>query len=370
MTSGELPVVPIVIGCDTDPDRAAFVSQLPTGKLSWRGMLEGIPALKQRVRGLVDDAGRAPVFTWHLRADEQIRTMHGSYAWVVEAHGEFLESLRSSGDELGWHPHFWRHDPSLGRWYQEILDEEWQLQMLREAHAALGAAGFKPRSVRMGWDYHSAETLLELSRLGVRTDLSALPGMRTLHGVPPRRSENLYDWFEAPERPYHPSSQNHQRRARGREATLSILELPIFVAHNRLWGLAAGAQLARKTRRSGPLMDALRRPSYFINITARPQLFQPMVRALRHALRHQGHDEPLATGERTAPVFATYFHPDELLTDRRTSYGGRHLAANLRALLAAVRAAGARPLFMTSDEAARRCAEPRPRSTSTLSDVR
>jgi hypothetical protein len=360
-TSGEPRVVPIVIGCDTDPDRAGFVRELPAKGLSWRGMLEGIPALKTQVAGVRDDAGRAPVFTWHLRADEQIRTLQGSYAWVAETHGDLVTALRASGDEIGWHPHFWRHDPGLDRWYQEIIDDAWQLEMLRAAHAALLGAGIRPKSVRMGWDFHSAETLAELAALGVRTDLSALPGMRTVHGVPPRRSENLYDWFDAPERPYHPSAANHQRRARGGEATLPILEVPIFVAHDRFWGLAAAAQLARKTRRSGPLLDALLRPSYFINVTARPNLFRPLVRALRLALRDR---------ERTPPVFATYFHPDELLPDQRTLYASGHVTENLRALLAAIRAEGAQPLFLTSDEAATRWVDPRVAATSTLADVR
>ncbi len=350
-----------MIGCDTDPDRAGFVRELPKRGLSWRGMLEGIPALKRQVRDLRDDAGRAPVFTWHLRADAQIRALEGSYAWVVESNGEFIGELRDSGDEIGWHPHFWRHDAALDRWYQEVLDEAWQLTMLREAYAALGVAGFRPRSVRMGWDFHTAETLAQLAALGVRTDLSALPGMRTIHGVPPRRSENLYDWFDAPERPYRPSAANHQRRARGGEATLPILELPIFVAHDRFWGLAAGAQLARKTRRGTPLLDALRRPSYFINVTARPDLFRPMVRALRRSLRR---------GERMPPVFATYFHPDELLPDQRTLYAAGHVTENLRALLAAIRDERAVPLFMTSDEAAARWVDPHVGATTSLADAR
>ena len=350
-----------MIGCDTDPDRAGFVRSLPERGLSWQGMLEGIPALKERVRSVSDDAGRAPVFTWHLRADEQIRALQGSYAWMVETHSDLVDSLKASGDEIGWHPHFWRHDPALGRWYQEVVDDDWQLEMLRAAHAALGVAGFRPRSVRMGWDFHTAETLAELSGLGIRTDLSALPGMRTMYGVPPRRSENLYDWFDAPERPYHPSAANYQRRARGGEAALPILELPIFVAHDRFWGLAAGAQLARKTRRGRLLVDAVVRPSYFINITARPTLFRPMVRALRRTLKLR---------ERTPPVFATYFHPDELLPDQRTLYALDHVPENLRALLAAIRAEGAQPLFMTSDEAATRWVEPRQAVTSTPADVR
>lgn len=341
MTSGEPRprTIPIIIGCDTDPDRESLVGPLPAGQLQWRGMLEGIPALKASVQSLHDDAGRSPAFTWLLRADEQVRAHYGSAAWVLQSHRAFFESLKASGDELGWHPHFWRHDPTANAWYQEIEDVPWQVQMLADSHAALGRAGLAPASVRMGWDYHNPETLAKLDRLGVRVDFSALPGMRTFHGAPPRRSENLYDWFAAPDRPYHPAARDHQRRARSGEAALGMLEVPMFVAHGRGWGLVAGAQLARKTRRLAPLWDAVRRPSYVINVTARPSLFAPLVTALRDALRTPG---------RTEPVFATYFHPDELLPNRTSLYALPHVRENLAALLAAIRAEGARAIFLSA----------------------
>src|SRR2546426_4747577 len=56
---------------------------------------EGIPAVKQLLCGLKDSAEREPVFTWLLRADEQVRTLQGAYGWVVQAHEAFLRSLRS-----------------------------------------------------------------------------------------------------------------------------------------------------------------------------------------------------------------------------------------------------------------------------------
>jgi hypothetical protein len=256
-----------------------------------------------------------------------------------------FDALRRSGDEIGWHPHFWRRENPGSAWYQETEDVPWQRRMLEEAHAALERAGLRPLSVRMGWDYHNDETLATLARLGVRIDFSALPGMRTFHGTAPRRSENLFDWHRAPDRPYHPSTRDYQRRARDGEASHALVELPTFVSRSRPWGLVAGAQLARKTRRARALWDALRRPSYFINVTARPALFAPMVSGLRRALRASG---------RTAPVFATYFHPDELLPNRTSLYALSHVRENLGALLGAIRREGARAIFLTAGEFADR----------------
>src|SRR5437773_2829351 len=103
-------------------------------------MTEGIPTVKDLLHGLTDSTGREPTFTWLLRADEQVRDLQGEYGWVVRAHSALLRSLQQSGDELGWHPHFWRRDSSKGRWFQELEDLDWQVEMLRQAHRDLTTA--------------------------------------------------------------------------------------------------------------------------------------------------------------------------------------------------------------------------------------
>jgi len=348
MISGE-PVrgplmVPIVIGCDTDPDRESLVGPLPSGQLQWRGMLEGIPALKQLVRAaaLRDRAGSPPRFTWLLRADEQVRAHHGSHAWALEANRPFLDGLATSGDELGWHPHFWRFDAALKRWHQEVEDYAWQLAMLREAHGALRRAGLTPTSVRMGWTYHTAATMRTLDELGVRVDFSALPGLRTVHGMPERRSENLYDWYDAPPSTYRPGRDNHRRAGQGNDSTLGILELPTFVARSTVWGLLAGAQLGRKTRSARPIVDALQRPRYIANLTSAPALFAPLVRSLNAAVRRA------RDGRAPGPAFATYFHPDELLPNRSRMYALDHVATNLANVLEGIHLAGGEAIFCTA----------------------
>ncbi|MEX2181151.1 MAG: hypothetical protein WD771_03870 [Gemmatimonadaceae bacterium] len=338
--------VEVVIGCDSDPDRETLVGPLPPDRLAWRGITEGIPALKASVADLRDAGGRAPVFTWLIRADEQVRALLGDYAGAFGAHAALHRDLALGGDELGWHPHFWRLDPVAHTWYQEVEDTAWQLEMLRGAHAALSAALAEPiESVRMGWNYHNGQTIRALDALGVVVDFSSLPGLRTYHGAPPPRSENLFDWHNAPRLPYFPSVADHQRRARGGEARLRLLELPIFVASAPGWGVVSGLQLARKTRSMAPLGDALRRPTFWVNLTAKPRLFAPLITALVRELRHES-AEPL--------VFATYFHPDELIPNRSRLYDLPSVRANLSAILAACDRAGAIVEFRQAAEVARR----------------
>jgi hypothetical protein len=316
-----MPILYVIIGCDTDPDRAGFLETVQPGELSWRGMLEGIPRVKQLLHGLTDHRDHEPVFTWLLRVDEQVKQMHGAYHWVLATHRDFLQSLENAGDELGWHPHFWRWDTEAGRWYQEISDRDWQIAMLEKAHRAyLEILPGRAISVRMGWAYHTNRTFRTLDRLGVKVEFSALPGLRTLTARPEMRGENLFDWFITPRQPYYPSREDYRRPPREAEAALNILEVPSFTSRSWLWGLAGGLQLMRKMKSPAQLWQALRRPTYAINLTGRPRLFAPLARQLRRELRSL---------RRENLFFATYLHADELLVNKSSLYSLEAVRTNL-----------------------------------------
>lgn len=242
---GSVRTVYLVLSCDVDPDRAGVVAGTPSDRLAWRGMTEGIPALKARLRDVADDEGREPVFTWLLRADEQILELEGAYAWALRAHRRLLASLQDSGDELGWHPHFWRRAAPHAPWVQELADVDWQVEMLRRAHAdfATGFAG-PPRSVRMGWSYHNNRTYGTLEELGVAVECSAIPGYRTLRRSAPAAKENLFDWYTTPRAPYRPSRADYRRPAREGETSSRLTEVPSFVATSLPWALVSGVQMA------------------------------------------------------------------------------------------------------------------------------
>jgi hypothetical protein len=199
--------------------------------------------------------------------------------------------------------------------------------MLHSAHRDFAAALPGPlRSVRMGWSYHNNGTYEALESLGVAVDLSAIPGLRTLAGKPPTRSENLFDWHSTPAAPYWPSPVDYRRPARSGERPRRLLEVPCFVSTSLVWGLIASAQLARKTRNVAQLWDAVRRPTYCINVTARPAFFAPLVAHLRRVLRRPAAG-PL--------VFETHFHADELVPNRSALYDLESVRPNIEALLRA-----------------------------------
>lgn len=331
----------VVIGCDVDPDRAALVD-VPAGQLTWRGATEGLPGVKESVQGLTDSRGRGPVFTWFLRADDQVRQLCGAYEWFVRAHGPLLRSLQESGDELAWHPHFWRRAAQNGTWVQEIDDRDWQVDMLRRAHAALVAAFPGPvRSVRMGWGYHNDRTVQALADLGITVDVSAAPGFRTLtHSA---KRENLFDWSTTPRAPYRPSRADYRRPAQGQEQPSRLLEVPGSVSTSPLWGLVSGVQLARKTRHVEQLWDAVRRPTYAINVSGRPLFFAPLLAQLRRTLRRP---------EGGPVFFVTHAHADEFVPNRSPLYTLKSVRANIAALLSTCSAAGVAVEFIPAHRVA------------------
>jgi hypothetical protein len=284
-------------------------------------MIEGIPRVKELVRGLTDHRGHEPIFTWLLRVDEQIEAIHGTYNWVLATHRDFLLELEKTGDELGWHPHFWRRDAESGQWYQEITDTAWQIEMLEQAHRAyMELLPGRALSVRMGWAYHNNRTFQTLDKLGVKVEFSALPGLRTLSAKSGTRSENFFDWFITPRIPYYPSRDDYRRPPEGQEVALKTLEAPSFTSQSLFWGLAGGLQLMRKMKSPAQFFQALRRPTFCINLSGRPKLFAPLAVQLRKELRK--------TNEGTS-IFATYFHADELLANKSSLYNLESVRSNL-----------------------------------------
>jgi hypothetical protein len=120
-----------------------------------------------------------------------------------------------------------------------------------------------------------------------------------------------------------------------------LLEVPNFVSTSMLWSVASGLQLARKARDPALLWQAVRRPTYWINLTARPRLFAPLVAQLRQTL-HRRESGPL--------VFANYFHPDELLPNRSQLYNLESVRTNLEALLRACHEADTAVGFVTAGQ--------------------
>jgi hypothetical protein len=311
----------LVIGCDTDPDRVGFIENVSSDTLSWRGLSEGIPRAKEMLRDIKDVNGGPPAITWLIRADEQIRHIYGNYNWVLSEFRQTLSDLETSGDEIGWHPHLYKFDPRYKIWFQELNDTAWQCDMLETAFNSFDRIfPGRPVSVRTGWVYHNNETMKKLDELGVKVDFSAVPGLKTLSKNNAKYPYNIYDWYITPKRPYHPSETDYRRAIKEGESELSILEVPNFTSNSFFWGIMAGLQMARKMKNPIQFTLAIKKPTYWINLTGGPHLYNPLVKTLERRLKNNPESQIF---------FITYFHSDELIENNSLIYSRDNIKQNL-----------------------------------------
>jgi hypothetical protein len=313
----------IILGCDTDPDRSYFVEGIGSRELSWRGMLEGIPRTKEKLAGMLDSDRKQPIFTWLLRADHQIRYYYGSYHHILSENKRFLVDLESDGDELGWHPHFWDFDENRQEWFQNFNSIEWQLAMIEEAYDAyqeiLPGRG---KSIRMGWTYHNDQTVRAINELGIKVDISAIPGMNIRHDSRRRRSANFYDWSITPRNPYYPSREDYRRPGGEDKGSYLLLMAPNFTSNSVFYGLLNGLVMAKKMLDARQLIRSLKRAAYMATITSKPLLFRPMLSQIRKDLRGK-----------SRVFYITPFHPDELIPNIHPVYSLENMEVNIGSLL-------------------------------------
>src|SRR6267378_1886108 len=207
-----MPTLPIAVVVDVDPDwRGSFTNGRPyVGQMRWEGLREGVPQLLRLLSNIRDLDGRNVRFTWMLRADEQIANAYGDPGYLADEFAQFWRSRLDAGDEIGWHPHTWRFSERDKIWYQERSDPDWIRNCLKDGFSALSRR-FPIRVAKTGWTYHDNLSMQVFSDLGVKVDLSALPGMVYRGSIPGTHYPmGEYDWGRTPQEPYHPRPDDYQ----------------------------------------------------------------------------------------------------------------------------------------------------------------
>ena len=157
--------------------------------------------------------------TWFLRLDAQIEALYGKADYFFCHYSSEINELRRMGHEIGWHPHCYTQ--SDGVWTQNTHVSD----VLRELNSlAILAMDHGMQLVRMGWGFHTNETLHLLANLGFAADCSAIPRPKYAW------EETEKDWSVTPSFPYFPSKLDYRI---SKEPALSILEIPMSVANIR-----------------------------------------------------------------------------------------------------------------------------------------
>jgi len=330
----------MIIGCDVDPDRSYVVKDIPSDKLSWRGMLEGIPRSHEKFKNLTDCDGNQPIVVWLMRVDYQIKKMMGAYNSILIENKDFLEALVKDGDEIGWHPHFWKYDDQKSVWFQNYEDRDWQKNMLHESHASfLEIFPNGVKTARTGWTYHNNVTMRTFGELGVQIDISAFPGMKIPTDDNQRAMSNFYDWYDTPTEPYYPSVEDYRRPVSGNEESCKVLEVPNLTAKTFFWGLVSGLVLTKKTRKIRQLGYSLAKPRLFPAITGSPKLFRPLLSTIKNII-----------SQKNQLVYVTGLHADELIENVHPAYSLENMAVNIKSILKLADRMNAKLKFVRGNE--------------------
>jgi hypothetical protein len=258
------------------------------------------------------DERRRPA-TWFVRLDAHTRAVHGDAEFIFRRHAGIISRLRARGDEIGWHLHSYRH--SDGHWKPDT-DVQAVLADLA-AHAPLARARGM-RAVRMGWGFHTNETMHFIADVGFAIDSSAIPRPRYPW------DEGTKDWAITPLMPYRPSAADY--RVPG-EPSLPIVEIPMSVS-----------------------------------AIAAPDDTQDVLRYVNPAFTPHAFADPVRRWFGTHDLLVTVTHPYELLPRRspHSLLAGSldAFAVNLDAIAASAESSGMSAAFVTLSEMASRIGTP------------
>jgi hypothetical protein len=333
----------VILGCDCDPDRPRYGGAYYDKRSSpqrWRGISEGIDLLRERLQRIESLTDIKPKVVFCLRSDPQVEETCGETAWLIKKYADTWHELEDEGHELAWHPHLWRWSDESKCWFQEIEDSEWIGRCLEHGFEEFSRAlGYNPATSHMGWTFHNNVTMRKIAELGLRVDFSACPGVYHEGGPGDGGTvfDNMIDWREAPQTWYRPSKADYRRPARGDEDELDIIEIPKFTSKSSI--LKKAKSLGS---RAGGLFGSQKETSVFLQVTALPILYDIII---KERFRYQEGD----------PFFASYFHPDELLSASARSaksflYSINNLEKNLLKIIETARSKGMDVKFITGND--------------------
>jgi hypothetical protein len=141
--------------------------------------------------------------TWFVRADNQLKEVYGTAAYLLLEHAQIWSQMESSGDEVAWHPHLYEWCEAK-RQYVSDQDEFRSVEKLNNTYSELRTKGFDFLSVRIGEAFHSNATMHAVEQLGLKVDSTAIPGRK-------RHDESrVFDWEATPNEPYYPSRTDYR----------------------------------------------------------------------------------------------------------------------------------------------------------------
>ena len=151
--------------------------------------------------------------TWFLRLDNQIDKISGGNEYIFSKNKENIDWLINNDHEVALHFHSYEYKNGL--WVQSLQESMICDELYR---SALRGKELGLKGIRMGWGYHTNNTMKIISDLGYKYDSSAIP--RPIYDF----ELSTRDWSITTSDIYYPSI--HDYRVSG-DPSHKIIEIPM-----------------------------------------------------------------------------------------------------------------------------------------------
>ena len=176
---------------DFDPGSNDYYNR---SKASFKSFGDGFSDIIDRLEGLP--------FSVFVRSDFQIKSVYGSYEYLVLNNKSLVDKIVLSGGELDWHIHLYKTEK--GKWVQVTDNSEIAERFLIDYSEVKKCNCVNTEVVRIGECVMNDTLMNAIARMGIKIDSSALPGRKR------NDKEKFFDWSITSNRFYNPSKSDYR----------------------------------------------------------------------------------------------------------------------------------------------------------------
>lgn len=224
-TTSRQSAIPVILSIDVEPDEFYIDRNNPK---PWAGYEYTHDYLNTFRKHLEETTNKPVHFNWFLRMDPQIAESYDSATWIADRYPDYLEELRTAGDELGFHVHTYRWSAQDDGWVDDCGNSEWVSECLQSsAEAYQQTFGNPGRALRFGNFWLSTRSVNEAESLGVHYDLTIEPGLASVaHSGGKPIASPTPAYHRVPRKPYQPSTNDFRQPLMGTDRrTISMIPL-------------------------------------------------------------------------------------------------------------------------------------------------
>lgn len=164
---------------------------------------------------LIEKLGNLP-FSVFIRADKQIKSLYGSYDYLLINNPQLIDLIIKANGEINWHIHLyelinneWAQIKDDQKLISTFLDDYLEVQKIEKINSNI---------IRIGECVMSNSLMNTINQLGIKIDSTALPRRKRID------EDKDFDWELTKNNIYHPSKDDYRTSG---EDQYSVLEVPM-----------------------------------------------------------------------------------------------------------------------------------------------